>query len=102
VNQTDPIRVVIRNPEGQYLVRGESDWAFSPERARAIVFDYQGDRIAEQLDLIRKAQGPALEAVSVESVDFCEKCDRCGQLMHPSQAFFNGIQLLCPHCKTAA
>src|SRR5208337_463891 len=58
----DPIDVVIRNPEGQYLARGDREWAFTNERQRAIVFDFQRDHVAEYLQMIRKAHGPALEA----------------------------------------
>jgi len=99
MNDADPDRVIIRNPEGQYLARGLKGWEFTLERTKAIVFDYQKDHVAEHLALIRKAQGPILEAVSVEPEAIHEMCDGCHKTIKAFEAFFDGNQLLCPGCR---
>jgi hypothetical protein len=93
-----PIRVIIRNPEGHYLSRGRKGWEFSRDRDRAIVFDYEADNIAEYLEVIRKSQGPKLEAVSAEPKDIHETCDQCKQVIHSEEMFFDGARYLCSPC----
>jgi hypothetical protein len=102
MNHTDPIRVIIRNPEGQYLTQGRKGWEFTRERTKAIVFDFKEDHIAEHLALIRKAQGPALEAVAAEAAEIHETCDGCQRTVKAYEAFFDGNRLLCAACRSPA
>src|SRR5271169_6697629 len=93
-----PIRVIIRNPEGHYLARGPKGWEFSRERSRAIVFDYEADNIANYLEVIRKARGPKLEAVSAEAMDIHETCDQCRGVIRSEEMYFDGTRYLCGIC----
>ena len=93
--------MVIRNPEGQYLARGDREWAFTNERQRAIVFDFQRDHVAEYLQMIRKAHGPALEAVTIKRDEIFEICDACKEAVKASDIFFDGRQFLCSACHAA-
>lgn len=102
MNNPDPIRVIIRNPEGQYLSQGRKGWEFTRERSKAIVFDFKEDHVAEHLALIRKAQGPALEAVSAEGAEIHETCDSCHRTIKAFEAFFDGHRILCPACRSRA
>jgi hypothetical protein len=102
MNDADPITVIIRNPEGQYLARGPKGWEFTQERAKAIVFDYQKDHVAEHLDLIRKAHGPSLEAVSADPEAVQETCDGCHQTLKAFEAYFDGNRILCAACRNRA
>jgi hypothetical protein len=102
MNDVDPVRVIIRNPEGQFLVRGLKGWEFTRERAKAIVFDYKADHVAEHLALIRKAQGPVLEAVSAEAGEIHETCEVCRGTVKALEAFFDGNKILCAACRGRA
>ena len=93
------IKVVVRNPSGLYLFRGQNDWAFTAERSQAVVFDYLADKVEAQLALLFRAQGMELEAVPLPPNEVSETCDRCEQLIMPSVAFFDGRQFLCPDCR---
>ena len=98
MTEEHPIRVIIRNPEGHYLARGPKGWEFLRDRSRAIVFDYAADNIADYLEVIRKAQGPKLEAVSAEEVDIHETCDQCKQVIRSEEMYFDGARYLCGPC----
>jgi hypothetical protein len=102
LNDSEPIRVIIRNPEGQYLARGEREWSFTSERQRAIVFDFQRDHVAEYLQMIRKAHGPALEAVTIEPGEIHEICDICKQPVKSMEIFFDGQRFICAGCRKAS
>ena len=102
MSHLDASKVVIRSPEGRYLARGVKNWEFSEDRARAIVFDYAADNVAEHLELIKMAHGPGFEAVSVDPKEINESCDRCGSLVGSFQAFFDGKEFLCGACLGAA
>lgn len=98
MNDCEPILVVIRNPEGRYLTQGDREWSFTDERQRAIVFDFQRDHIAEHLRIIRRAHGPALEAVTIEPSEIHEICDACKESVKALDIFFDGRQFLCSAC----
>ncbi len=92
------IKVVLRSADGQYLAGSPADWEFTSNLAEAAVFNYLSDQIETQLEMIRKAQGLALEAVHVAATELCETCDRCEETVLPTIAFFDGKQFLCPDC----
>jgi hypothetical protein len=96
------IKVRIRNSAGQYLVGDPISWGFSNDVSRAMVLDYQRHRVAEQLELIRRNHGVALEAVPVDPREVYETCDRCERLVTPFAAFFDGARFFCPDCLTKA
>ena len=93
------IKVFIRSPDGAYLRGAGAKWELTPERIKATVFDYVRDRIAEQLEGIRKNHGLPLVAVLVTAEDIHETCDSCEQIVVPSRAFFDGKQFLCGACR---
>ncbi len=66
---------------------------------RATVLDFEGDRVAEQLEIVRRTHGINLEAVPLDPRMTHETCDRCEQLMIAPVAFFDGSQFLCPECR---
>jgi hypothetical protein len=96
------LKVRIRNAAGQYLAGDPANFSFSWDISRAVVFDYHGHRVAEQLELIRMNHGVALEAVPVDPREVYETCDRCACLMTSFTAFFDGRKFFCPDCRTSA
>ena len=92
------MKVRIRNQEGQYLAGGSAQLGFSPDSSKAIVFDYDGHHVAEQLEILRKTQGVALEVEEVDPREILETCDQCARLVSPFSIAFDGISFLCPQC----
>ena len=92
-------KVFIRSPDGAYLTGAGTRWEFTPERIKATVFDYARDRIAEQIEGIRKTSGLALVIAIVNPEEIHETCDGCEQIVAPSRAFFDGKQFLCGDCR---
>lgn len=66
---------------------------------QAIVFDYLEHRVAEQLEIIRKTQGLALEIEEVEPKEILETCDGCARLVSPFNILFDGRSFLCTDCR---
>jgi hypothetical protein len=73
-----PVKVLIVNDDGQYLAGTATEWEFTDDRTRAKVFDYVGDRVAEQIELVRRAHGRVWIAVKLDPMEVYEFCDRCG------------------------
>jgi hypothetical protein len=96
------LKVRIRNAAGQYLAGDPSNFTFSWHMSQAVVFDYHGHRVAEQLEFLRASQGLALEVVPVDPREVYETCDRCERLMTSPTAFFDGARFYCPDCRTGA
>jgi len=96
------IKVLIVNDDGQYLAGTATEWEFTDDRARARVFDYLGDRVADQIELVRKAHGRVWIAVKLDPLEVYEFCDRCGCRMRAVRAYFDGEQFLCGDCKDGA
>jgi hypothetical protein len=96
------IKVFIQNPEGKYLAGDAESWFFSEDRTRALVLNYKGDRVAEQLEGIRRSQGITLKSVPVPLAEVYETCDRCQELFMPSMILFDGKQFVCADCRSRA
>ena len=47
----EAVNVLIVNDDGQYLAGTATEWEFTDDRTRARVFDYIGERVAEQIEL---------------------------------------------------
>jgi len=92
-------KVYIRAPDGAYLTGAGTDWEFTTDRRRATVFDYLHDRIAEQIEGLRRDQGIALVVERVDPREIHESCDECEQLVSPSKAFFDGQRFVCGDCR---
>ena len=92
-------KVIIRAPDRSYLTGGPTVWEFTADSLKATVLDYETDRVAEQLELVRRTHGITLEAVPLDPKLTHEICDRCEQLMVAPLAFFDGTQFLCPDCR---
>ena len=95
------IQVLIINENGQYLSGTASHWEFTEDRSRARVFDYERDRVAEQIKLVRKAFGSVWIAIKLEPSEAYEFCDRCGGRAMALTVFFDGQQFLCADCRDA-
>jgi hypothetical protein len=95
-----PIKVRIRNEVGLYLTGDPSQWSFSADRSKAIVFDYVRHQIGEQLEAIRHVRGVALEAEPVEPEEVYEICERCHKFATAFTMFFDGTRFLCFDCLT--
>lgn len=95
-----PIQVLIVNENGQYLSGTASHWEFTEDRTRAKVFDYERDRVAEQIKLVRKAFGSIWIAIRLDPSEAYEFCDRCGSRTLALMVFFDGQQFLCEHCRS--
>ena len=94
------IKVYIRNLEGGYLTDSGDDWAFTPERAIAHIFDYHADEVALQLAQAQLDHGVRWIAYPVDPTLVVETCDACGQRMRITDAAFDGSRFLCPACST--
>lgn len=98
---SEEIKVLIVNEEGQYLSGTATQWEFTEDRSHARVFDYLGDRVAEQLQLVRKAYRAIWIAVKLDPREAYEFCDRCGARMTAIQARFDGSRFYCDGCVDA-
>src|SRR6266446_2161497 len=92
-------KVFIKRPDGSPLCGAGKPWALTEHSTRATVFDYARDRIAEQLEGLRKTHGISLLIVAVDPKEIHERCDSCEQLVTPAKAFFDGKQFFCGDCK---
>ena len=92
-------RVVIQTADGLYLAGGSGSWHFTPQRQEATVFQYLGDRVAQQLEQLRKSNGAVLEAVPVPMEEVYEVCDGCKELFPPAMVLFDGKVFLCADCR---
>src|SRR5512143_2260206 len=78
MNDRETVKVLIVNDDGQYLAGTAFDWEFTDDRSKARVFDYDGDCVAERIELVRKAEGKVWIAVRLDPREIYEFCDRCG------------------------
>ena len=92
------MKVRIRNSEGKYLAGKEAGWGFSEDASKAIVFDYLAHHVAQQLEILREAQGVYLEAVEVDPREVLETCDTCKKLVSPFSVVFDGKTFSCLEC----
>jgi hypothetical protein len=99
MNERESVKVLIVNDDGQYLAGTAMHWEFTDDRAQARVFDYLGDRVAETIELIRKAHGRVWIAVKLDPREVYEFCDRCGCRMRAFRSYFDGQRFLCPDCR---
>lgn len=96
------IKVLIVNDDGQYLAGTATHWEFTEDRRQARVFDYIGDRVADQIELVRRAYGKVWIPVRLDPREAYEFCDRCGARMVAFRAYFDGGQFLCEGCRRGA
>lgn len=102
MNEPVATKVLIVNEEGEYLAGTATHWEFTEDRSRARVFDYERDRVADQIQLVRKAHGTVWVAVKLDPSEAYEFCDRCGARMNSWNAYFDGHQFLCRVCRAQA
>jgi hypothetical protein len=98
INDREAVKVLIVNDDGQYLAGTATHWEFTDDRSQARVFDYLGDRVAETIELIRKAHGRVWIAVKLDPREVYEFCDRCGRRMRAFRTYFDGQRFLCGDC----
>ena len=98
MDDTEVVKVLIVNEDGQYLAGTATHWEFTEDRSRARVFDYVEENVAAILGLIQKSHGTVWIAVKLDPREAYEFCDRCGSRMTALRAFFDGAQFLCPAC----
>ena len=101
-NEPPDIKVFIRNTRGKYLAQDDNGLFFTEDRSAALVFDYRGDSVPEQLERIQEIHGMALAADPVPPEEIYETCDRCQDLFMPYMTFFDGRQFLCTECRRRA
>jgi hypothetical protein len=101
MTEAHPFKVLIVNEHGQYLAGTATRWEFTEERARARVFDYQRDRVPEQIELVKNVYGAIWIAVKLDLREAYEFCDRCGSRLAARQILFDGHQFLCRECSGA-
>ena len=99
MNDREAVKVLIVNDDGQYLTGSAMCWEFTEDRAKARVFDYLEDQVAERIDLVRKAHGRVWIAVKLDPREVYEFCDQCGCRMRAFRAYFDGQQFLCGDCR---
>jgi hypothetical protein len=96
------IKVVLQNPDGKYLAGSAINWWFTEDRFGAIVFDFWGQQVKEQLTLLAELVGIPLNPVVVPPQDVYETCDSCQCLFTARQVFFDGRRFLCAECQTVS
>jgi hypothetical protein len=101
-SQPPDIKVFIRNSSGKYLAQDDNGLFFTEDRLAALIFDYRGDSVPEQLETIQRVHGMALTADPVPPEEIYETCDRCKELFMPFMTFFDGKQFLCAECRKRA
>ena len=101
MNDREAVKVLIVNDDGQYLSGTATHWEFTDDRSEARVFDYLGDRVAETIELIRRAHGRVWIAVKLDPREVYEFCDRCGRRMRAFRTYFDGQRFLCRDCREA-
>jgi hypothetical protein len=99
MNDREAVKVLIINDDGQYLTGTAIEWDFTEDRSKATVFDYHGDRVAERIELVRKAQGQTWIAVRLDPREIYEFCDQCGCRKLVFKMLFDGRQFLCGDCR---
>ena len=102
MSEVEGIKVLIVNEHGQYLAGTAMQWEFTEDRTRARVFDYGGDHVPDQLQLVRKVYGTVWIAVKLDPSETYEFCDRCGTRMAAVNALFDGRQFLCRDCRAGS
>jgi len=98
MNDGEAVKVLIVNDDGQYLAGTAFEWGFTDDRSKARVFDYHADRVAELIEVVRKAHGRVWIPVKLDPREVYEFCDRCGRRMRAFKTFFDGRQFLCGDC----
>lgn len=96
------IHVVLRDGYGRYLAGEKNSWAFTDDFAAARVFDFVTDRIAEQVEVLRRNYGLELSIIAVDPLDRYEICDVCGHHAMAYSTFFDGHRYFCPDCRPLA
>ncbi len=99
MNDTETIKVLIVNDDGQYLAGTAFAWEFTDDRSKAKVFDYHRDRVAESIELVRKTEGKVWIPVRLDPREVYEFCDRCGSRLRAFKMFFDGERFLCADCR---
>jgi len=96
------IHVVLRDGFGRYLSGQRNGWSFTDDFTQARVFDFIRDRIAEQVEALRRDHGLDLSILAVDPLERYEVCDVCGDRSMPYSTFFDGHRFLCAACKAGA
>lgn len=100
MSERHAIHVVLRDGYGRYLAGQQNLWSFTEDLSEARVFDFIRDRIAEQLETLRREHGLALNVVPVDPAERYEVCDTCGQRAMPYSIFFDGEHYTCSDCRS--
>jgi hypothetical protein len=95
------IHVVLRDGSGRYLAGQRNCWLFTDDLSQARVFDFIRDRIAEQVETLRREHGLELSILAVDPLERYEVCDLCGIRSMPYATFFDGNRFLCSTCNVA-
>jgi hypothetical protein len=95
----DATKVYIRGEDGAYLTGAGTEWEFTTDRRKATVFDSLHDRVAEQVEGLRRNHGILLKVEVIDPREVHESCDQCEQLISPAKAFFDGEKFLCSDCR---
>jgi len=95
------IHVVLQDGFGRYLAGQRNSWSFTEDFSQARIFDFIRDRIAEQVEMLRREHGLELSILAVDPLERYEVCDVCGNRNMPYSTFFDGNRFLCSNCSTA-
>jgi len=96
---TPGLKVFIRNLVGEYLARDGKQWSFTTDQAKTHIFDYEPDKVADQLESARRDFGATWVAAQVDEQVDAETCDPCGRKIRPTDILFDGARYLCPDCR---
>ena len=99
LNEPPDIKVFIRDARGKYLAQDANGLFFSEDRSAAMVFNYRGDAVVEQLEVLGETHGIVLTPEPVPPEEIYETCDRCKDLFMPFMTHFDGKRYLCAECR---
>jgi hypothetical protein len=95
MNERGVIKVLIHTVDGRYLAREGEAWRLTRDCSKAALFDYPAPGFADQLKGIPNAYGSIFVVVPFDALKAYGTCDRCGRMVMPRKAFFDGKQFLC-------
>jgi len=96
------MKVLLHTLEGRDLVRKGEAWSLTNDGFKAELFDYPNPELANELRELLRAHGSTFDTGLLDALQTYEICDRCGQMLRPMKAFFDGEQFVCPQCKAGA
>jgi hypothetical protein len=98
MSKVESLPVFICDAGGDFLALVGGEWGFTPDQARAYIFDYHADEVAAQLRQAYRDFGIAWFVIPVDPQLAGERCDDCHRVVYSLEAHFDGGRFRCPAC----